>query len=110
MKNRLLRGFSAPIACFLAVSIAAAADTNNVVQVDWDTRTASCPSSVSQATNVTIRATNVNDLLIDFKSGDIAQYTLRAKGTPVSVVPPENPFVLQTGQPLNPKAKFPSSF
>jgi hypothetical protein len=58
------------------------AQGNNVNQVDWETRTASCPAKVTQSTNSTVRVTNVNDLLIDFKTGETAQYQLRAKGTP----------------------------
>src|SRR5581483_11209223 len=68
-----------------------AADPPAVVQVDWETRTASCPAKVTQSTAATIRVTNINDLLINFKRGETAQWQLRAKGTPVSVVP-ENLF------------------
>lgn len=81
------------IACLLAAVPARAADTSNVVTADWDTRTASCPAKVTQSTNVTIRVTNINDLLIDFDHGYTAQYQLRAKGSPMSVIPPENPFL-----------------
>jgi hypothetical protein len=72
-----------------------AADGSNVIQVDWNTRTASCPAKITQSTSATIRVTNINDLLIDFNTGDVAQYQVRAKGSPVSVVPPENPFTPQ---------------
>jgi hypothetical protein len=84
------------VACLIATVPARAADTSNVVTADWETRTASCPAKVTQSTNVTIRVTNINDLLIDFDHGYSAQYLLRAKGSPISAVPPENPFVLQS--------------
>jgi hypothetical protein len=86
------------LVCMLAAIPASAADSSNVTQVDWDTRTASCPAKVTQSTNVTIRVTNINDLLVDFDHGDTAQYQLRAKGTPMSAVPPENPFLPQAGE------------
>jgi hypothetical protein len=86
------RQVTLPLAWMMSVLSVSAADTA-VTQVDWDTRTASCPARVTKSTNVTIRLTNVNDLLIDFGTGDVAQYQLRAKGTPVSVVPPQNLFL-----------------
>jgi hypothetical protein len=95
---RQIRVLGAPIACVLSVCIITPADAPTITQVDWDTRTASCPATVTQQTNLTIRTTNINDLLVDFKSGEPAQYQLRAKGTPVSVVPPENPFTSQAAQ------------
>lgn len=76
----------------LSIGLASAADTP-VTQVDWNTRTASCPAKVTQSTNVIIRLTSVNDLLIDFKTGETAQYQLRVKGSPVSIVAPENLFL-----------------
>ena len=93
----------AVLVCMLTTLSASGADTGNVTQVDWDTRTASCPAKVTQSTNVTIRVTNINDLLIDFENGYTAQYQLRAKGSPMSAVPPENPFVPQSAL-LTPKS------
>lgn len=79
------------VACLLTAIPAHAADTSKVTLVDWDTRTASCPAKVTQSINVTIRVTDINDLLIDFDTGETAQYQLRAKGAPMSAVPTENP-------------------
>jgi len=84
------------IACLLATVPAQAADTSSVTQVDWDTRTHSCPTKVTQSTNVTIRVTDINDLLIDFDTGETAQYRLTAKDAPMSVVAPGT--ALFTGQ------------
>jgi hypothetical protein len=81
------------VACLLAAVPAHSADTTTVVPADWETKTASCPAKVTQSTTVTIRVTNVNDLLIDFKTGETAQYTLGAKASPISAAPPENPFL-----------------
>lgn len=78
---------------------AASAETPAVTQIDWETRTAACPGKVTQSTNLVFRITDVNDMLIDFATGERATYRFRAKGTPVSVVPPSN-FALQTGQGL----------
>ena len=94
--SKTLYAYSATITILVCVLIAVpafAADPANVVQVDWDTRTASCPAKVAQSTNVTIRVTDINDLLVDFRSGETAQYQLRAKGTPMSAVPAENLFL-----------------
>ena len=41
------------------------------------------------------RLTNVNDLVIDFRTGEQIEYQFRAKGSPVSVAPPENLFLPQ---------------
>jgi hypothetical protein len=61
----------------------------NVVGVDWQTRTAGCPPKVTQSsTRATVRVTNINDILVDFNTGAKAEYQLRAKGTPVSAVAP----------------------
>src|ERR1700720_879502 len=74
-----------------------AADDANIVQADWSTRTASCPAKITQATKVTYRLTDINDLIIDFNTGQRLEYQFRAKATPVSVAPPENPFLPQAG-------------
>jgi hypothetical protein len=95
MRTFTSRIFTHGILWSVSVGIVAAADGNNVTQVDWETRTASCPAKVTQSTSATIRVSKVNDLLIDFKTGETAEYQLRAKGTPVSVVPSENPFLPQ---------------
>lgn len=80
------------VACLLASIPANAADSNNVVMADWETRTAACPPKVTQSSSFTFRVTNVNDLLFDLNSGDSVDYTLRVKGSPVSAVPPSNLF------------------
>jgi hypothetical protein len=92
MKALGFRACTAPLVWILSVGMVMAADNSSITQVDWNTRTASCPAKVTQSTSSVIRVTNINDLLIDFKTGEVAQYQLRAKGTPVSVVPPENLF------------------
>jgi hypothetical protein len=75
-----------------------AADNANIVQADWSTRTASCSAKITQSTQATFRVTDINDLIIDFNTGQRLEYQFRAKGTPVSVVPPENLLGgLQTG-------------
>src|SRR5215470_3636291 len=84
----------------VALSVAAAvsaADTPAITQIDWGTRTAACPAKVTQSANLVFRVTDVNDLVIDFKTGERVAYRLRAKGTPVSAVPPQNPFTRQAG-------------
>ncbi len=85
------------VAGLLAAVPAQAADTNSVVPADWETKTASCPAKVTQSTTVTIRVTNVNDLLIDFDTGDRTLYKLGAQSSPVSTAPPSNPLVPQAG-------------
>lgn len=71
---------------------------NAGANVDWETRTAGCPAKVTASTSATIHVTNINDLMVDFDSGAKLEYQLRAKGTPVSAVPPENPFFTQSGR------------
>lgn len=67
--------------------------------VDWETRTAGCPTKVTASTAAIIRVTHINDLMIDFDdNGKKLEYELRAKGTPVSAVPTQNPFFPQSGQ------------
>jgi hypothetical protein len=84
-----------PLVWMVSILTAVGADTIPVTQLDWGTRTASCPAKVTKSTNLIIRATNINDLLIDFQTGETAQYQLRARGTPVAPVLSENPFSLQ---------------
>lgn len=89
------RSFATLIALFLSASLTLA-DSNTPIQVNWDSRTAGCPASPTQSTNLTFRVTNINDLLIDFTTGQRVQFEFRAKSWPVSAIPPENPF-LQIG-------------
>src|SRR5438132_14251043 len=87
--SKTLYAYSATITILVCVLIAVpafAADPANVVQVDWDTRTASCPAKVAQSTNVTIRVTDINDLLVDFRMGETDQYQLREKGNQRSAI------------------------
>jgi hypothetical protein len=73
----------------------------NAVEVDWETRSAGCPTPVTQSsTRTRVHVTGINDLIIDFKSGNRVEYQLRAKGTPVSAVP-ENPFPLPPASRAN---------
>lgn len=66
---------------------------DNVIEVDWGTRTAGCPARVTQASSrVRVHVTNVNNLLVDFEKGFRLEYRIRTKGSRVSAVPPENPF------------------
>jgi hypothetical protein len=65
--------------------------------VDWESRTAACPAKVTQSTQYTVTVTGINDVAMDFKTGQRVEYQFRAKGTPVSVTPPENLFAGQTG-------------
>jgi hypothetical protein len=87
--------FAALVVFFLSASLTLA-DSPAPIQVNWDSRTAGCPASVTQSTNLTFHVTNINDLLIDFQTGERVQFEFRAKSWPVSVVPSENPF-LQIG-------------
>jgi hypothetical protein len=66
------------------------------LQVDWGSRTAACPAKVTQSTQYTVTVTGINDVVMDFKTGQRVEYQFRAKGTPVSVTPPENLFASQT--------------
>lgn len=95
MEKKMAKSFLAIVGVLLVswTILATAADDKPIVQVDWTSRTASCPAKVTQSTAVIVRVTGVNDLVIDFQTGDRFLYQFRAKGTPVSVVPPENPFI-----------------
>jgi hypothetical protein len=93
------RPFAALIILLLSASLTFA-DASSPIQVNWDSRTAGCPATATQSSNLTFRVTNINDLLIDFQTGERAQFEFRAKSWPVSVVASENPF-LQTGQRAN---------
>jgi len=72
-----------------------AATTATTLSADWETRTGACPGSITASTQYTLTLTNINDVVIDFTTGQKVQYTLRARKTPIAVVPPSNPF---TGQ------------
>jgi hypothetical protein len=96
MKPRHKQPLITLLAWFLSAS-AVCADDSTPIQVNWDSRTASCPATVTKSTNLTFRVSNINDLLIDFRTGETVEYQFRAKGWPVSVAPPENPFLPQIG-------------
>jgi len=82
-----------------AAAVDPPAATTVLANVDWETRTAGCPAKVTTSTTGIIRVTHINDLFVDFDSGDKFEYQLRAVGTPVSAVPTENPFAPQSGTP-----------
>jgi hypothetical protein len=84
------------IALLLSASLVFA-DTSSPIIVNWDSRTAGCPATISQASNLVFRVSGINDLLIDFKTGERTQFQFRTKSWPVSVVPTQNPFSLQAG-------------
>jgi hypothetical protein len=89
-KNRALASLAS------AVLIGTMAGADNTLQVDWESRTAACPAKITQSTQYTVTVTGINDVVIDFTTGQRVQYQFRAVGTPVSVTPPENPFINQS--------------
>lgn len=97
--NSTVRTFVPPATQANFAATPAAADPPAAsATVDWETRTAGCPAKVTASTAAIIRITHINDLMVDFDTGDKLEYQLRAKGTPVSAVPTENPFFTQSGQ------------
>lgn len=71
----------------------------NMVQVDWASRTAGCPARVTQSTRVTFRVTNINDVLFDFSSGATFTYALDARGSRRSQMAPTSGLdILQSGR------------
>lgn len=69
------------------------------VQVNWQTRSAGCPAKITSSENVKLHVTGINDMIIDLSTNEQLIYAIKVHGTPASVAPPENPFVLQTGTP-----------
>jgi len=96
-KNRAM----VSVACAVMVGTVVGADTNTL-QVDWESRTAACPPKVTQSMQYTVAVTGINDVVIDFVTGQRVQIQFRAVGTPVSVTPPENPFINQSAPPTCP--------
>ena len=97
MKSGIGRGLTFFLLTLLCPTLAVG-DTSSPIVVNWDTRTAGCPATVKQSSNLVFRVSGINDLLIDFQTGERAQFQFRAKGWPVSVVPPQNPFSLESLQ------------
>ena len=97
--NRKLALFMITVTLGIPASLAQAQTTSQstTYQADWGTRSASCPAKVTKSTNIVYHLTGINDLLIDFRSGESTIYQLRVKSSPLPAVP-ENPFgITQSG-------------
>ena len=69
---------------WLATNLAA----QTAVAVDWPTRTAGCPATITKSGTQQFTVSNVNDIAFDFKTGLSPLYRLTVHGTPVSTTPP----------------------
>jgi len=87
------------LTCLVLIVAQTAGADSATIAADWNTRTATCPASISQASSATLHLTNINDLLVDFNTGTKAEYVVRVSSTPISVVPPQNPFVPNAATP-----------
>jgi hypothetical protein len=69
------------------------------IQINWQTRSAGCPTKLtSPSQSVKLHLTDVNDMVIDFTTGERLAYVVKYRSTPASVAPPENPWTAQSGQ------------
>jgi hypothetical protein len=59
------------LTCCFSLGRAVAADSNTI-EWDWATRTAFCPLKLTQSAMLTVTITGINDVLIDFATGDQA--------------------------------------
>src|SRR5580704_8016433 len=96
MKSRFKQPLITILASVLSASVVCA-DDSTPIQINWDSRTAGCPASVTKETNLTFRVSSINDLLIDFRTGETVDYQFRSQSWQKSAAPPENPFLPQIG-------------
>jgi hypothetical protein len=77
--------------------------TAGAIPIYWGTArgAAPCPTKVTERTTVTFRLIDINDLFIDFDDGSRMVYQLTVERYPISRVPPENPFGVQSGRNLS---------
>lgn len=92
MMNRWFR----VVACTAGLCSSLLADANTI-SADWGSRTGVCPANLKQSATYTIQLSNVNDIVIDFQTGDQVIYNIQVASTLAPKTPDQNPFSGQFG-------------